>query len=142
MKRELNAGRKEVEQMLKSEAAARGRVEENEEALRESTLALENARAEIEVLRSEIVVSIFVWGDSSPKLMTLLEKNLDSLAASDSAQDTPQKLTDSVSRATGERFRLAQEVAECGLAPVSRCQLREGLQQPVYQGAALQCPRA
>ena len=112
MKRELNAGRKEVEQMLKSEAAARGRVEENEEALRESTLALENARAEIEDLRSEIVVSIFVWGDSSPKLMTLLEQNLDSLAASDSAQDTPQKLTDSVSRATGERFRLAQEVAE------------------------------
>ncbi|KAF7973871.1 hypothetical protein HWV62_14088 [Athelia sp. TMB] len=54
MKKELNAGRVEVEQMLKSEESARGRVEENEEALRESTLALENARAEIEVLRAEI----------------------------------------------------------------------------------------
>ena len=57
MRKELNAGRKEVEQMLKSEAAARGRVEENEEALRESTLTLENARAEIEVLRTELAVS-------------------------------------------------------------------------------------
>jgi 3-dehydroquinate dehydratase len=57
MKKELSAGRTEVEQMLKSEATARGRVEENEEALRESTLALENARAEIEVLRTEVAVS-------------------------------------------------------------------------------------
>ena len=57
MKKELTAGRKEVEQMLNSEATARGRVEENEEALRESTLALENARAEIEVLRTELAVS-------------------------------------------------------------------------------------
>lgn len=56
MKKELGEGRKEVEQMLKSEATARGRVEENEEALHESTLALEDARAEIEVLRTEIAV--------------------------------------------------------------------------------------
>lgn len=57
MKKELSEGRKEVEQMLKSEATARGRVEENEEALRESTMALENARAEIEILRTEVAVS-------------------------------------------------------------------------------------
>lgn len=57
MKKELSEGRKEVEQMFKSEATARGRVEENEEALRESTMALENARAEIEILRMEVAVS-------------------------------------------------------------------------------------
>jgi len=43
--------------MLKLEATARERMEENEEALPESTLALENARAEIQVLRTELAVS-------------------------------------------------------------------------------------
>lgn len=56
MKRELSEGRKELEQMLKSEANARDRVDENAEALRESTQALENAQAEIEILRNEISV--------------------------------------------------------------------------------------
>ena len=53
---ELNAG-KEVEQMLKSEATAWGHMEENEEALQESTPAFENARAEIQVLRTELAVN-------------------------------------------------------------------------------------
>jgi CAP-Gly domain-containing linker protein 1 len=57
MKKELNEGRKDVERMVKSEAAARNRVEEIEEALRESTVALENARAEVEGLRTELAVS-------------------------------------------------------------------------------------
>jgi hypothetical protein len=70
MKKELNAGRKEVEEMLKSEATARGRVEENEEALRESTLALENARAEIEVLRTEIAVRIISYASVVANLIT------------------------------------------------------------------------
>ena len=56
IKKELNEGRKEVERMIKSEAAARNRVEEIEEALRESTVALENARAEVEGLRAELAV--------------------------------------------------------------------------------------
>ncbi|KAG1732188.1 uncharacterized protein EDB91DRAFT_1152086 [Suillus paluster] len=54
---ELNEGRKTVEQVLKAEALAKGRVEEVEEALRESTLALENAQAEIENLRSDVAVA-------------------------------------------------------------------------------------
>ncbi|EFI28199.1 CAP-Gly domain-containing protein [Coprinopsis cinerea okayama7 len=54
MKKELNEGRKEVERVVRAEQQARNRVEEIEEALRESTLALENARAEIEMLRSEL----------------------------------------------------------------------------------------
>ncbi len=42
--------------MAKSEASAKLRVEEIEEALRENTLALENARAEVEGLTSELAV--------------------------------------------------------------------------------------
>jgi CAP-Gly domain-containing linker protein 1 len=57
MKKELNEGRKEAERVLKSEATARIRVDEIEEALRESTVALENARAEVEILRAELAVS-------------------------------------------------------------------------------------
>jgi len=53
MRNELNEGKKAVDDVLKAEGAAKARVEEVEEALRESTLALENARAEIEALRSD-----------------------------------------------------------------------------------------
>jgi len=54
MKKELADGKKEVERVLKAEAQAQHRVDEIGEALRESTQALENARAEIECLRSEM----------------------------------------------------------------------------------------
>lgn len=57
MRNELTEGRKAVEQVAKAEALAKGRIEEVEEALRESTLALENARAEIEILRTDAAVS-------------------------------------------------------------------------------------
>lgn len=56
-KRDLLTKSREVEQLLKSEARARSRVEEIEEALRESTVALENARGEVESLRAELSVS-------------------------------------------------------------------------------------
>lgn len=65
MKLEVTEGRREVERMAKAEASARNRVEEIEEALRESQVALENARAEIESLRAELAVS-------TPKIFTLL----------------------------------------------------------------------
>lgn len=57
MRSELNEGRKTVEQVLKSETLVKCRVEELEEALRESTLALENAQAEIETLRSDVAAA-------------------------------------------------------------------------------------
>lgn len=57
MRNELTEGRKAVEQVAKAEALAKSRIEEVEEALRESTLALENARAEIEILRTDAAVS-------------------------------------------------------------------------------------
>lgn len=56
MRNELTEGRKAVEQVTKAEALAKNRIEEVEEALRESTLALENARAEIEILRTDAAV--------------------------------------------------------------------------------------
>jgi CAP-Gly domain-containing linker protein 1 len=55
-KRDLLSKSREVEQLIKSEARARGRVDEIEEALRESTVALENARGEVETLRAELAV--------------------------------------------------------------------------------------
>lgn len=56
MKLELTEGLQEVERVTKAEVSARSRVEEIEEALRESQVALENARAEIEGLRAELAV--------------------------------------------------------------------------------------
>ncbi len=57
VKKELAEGRQELERVRKAEEKARLRVEELEEAFRENTVALENARAEIETLRNEIAVS-------------------------------------------------------------------------------------
>jgi CAP-Gly domain-containing linker protein 1 len=57
MKKEMIEGRKELERILKLEDNARTRVQEIEEALRESTMALENARAEVEGMRVELGVS-------------------------------------------------------------------------------------
>lgn len=61
MRNELTDGRKIVEQVAKAEALAKSRIEEVEEALRESTLALENARAEIEVLRTDAAVCRYLY---------------------------------------------------------------------------------
>ncbi|KZT11066.1 uncharacterized protein LAESUDRAFT_693618 [Laetiporus sulphureus 93-53] len=52
--KELAAAKEETQQVIRSEKTARQRIEELDEALRESKVALENARAEIEGLRSEI----------------------------------------------------------------------------------------
>ncbi len=58
VRKELAETRTEMELVRMSEEKARVRVEEVEEALRENTVALENARAEIETLRNEIAVSV------------------------------------------------------------------------------------
>ncbi|KAI0309079.1 hypothetical protein OF83DRAFT_1288737 [Amylostereum chailletii] len=55
LRKQLSDKEKEVERVMKSEATARARIEEIEEGFRESTVALENAQAEIEGLRAEIV---------------------------------------------------------------------------------------
>ena len=56
VRKELAEGRQEVDRVRKGEEKASMRIEELEEALRENTIALENARAEVETLRNEIAV--------------------------------------------------------------------------------------
>ena len=55
-KKELDDSRIELDNAVKSEAAARTRIEELEEALRENAGTLENHRAEIETMRTELAV--------------------------------------------------------------------------------------
>ena len=55
-KKELDDARIELDNAVKSEAAARTRIEELEEALRENAGTLENHRAEIETMRTELSV--------------------------------------------------------------------------------------
>ncbi|KAJ7096443.1 hypothetical protein C8R44DRAFT_813037 [Mycena epipterygia] len=94
MKKELNEGRKEVERMIKSEASARRRVEEVEEALQESTVALEDARAEVEGLRAELT-------------------NLDGLVAgNDEEGDLSSRVAQVANRASTDRLRFTDEIAK------------------------------
>ncbi|KAH9911458.1 uncharacterized protein B0H18DRAFT_1062562 [Fomitopsis serialis] len=88
MRKELAESKKQVDQVAKSEGAARQRVEEMEEALRENTVALENARAEIEGLRNEIA-------------------DLEGLTASNSSE----KVAEIAQRSSQERARLNEEIA-------------------------------
>lgn len=59
LRQQVSECESEIARLVKSENNARARTEEVGEALRESTVALENARAEIEGLRAEIVVRNF-----------------------------------------------------------------------------------
>jgi chromosome segregation ATPase len=111
MKKELSEGRKEVERMAKSEAAARNRVEEIEEALRESTVALENARAEVEGLRAELAVSE-LYASRTYKLLTSKSQNLDGLVASSTAGDLPARVAEFAQRASSDRARYNDEIAK------------------------------
>jgi CAP-Gly domain-containing linker protein 1 len=100
MRNELNEGRKSVEQVLKAEALAKGRVEEVEEALRESTLALKNAQAEIENLRSDFAVSGFLGAASQ------------SNTAYQVAEMETDSVSDSQNLGAGEHARLTEEIQE------------------------------
>ncbi|KAL5523490.1 hypothetical protein ACEPAG_7663 [Sanghuangporus baumii] len=54
LRNEITETRRAMETLAKSESLARAKAEEAEEALRENTMTLENAQAEIEGLRTEI----------------------------------------------------------------------------------------
>ena len=60
IRKELAEGRQEAERLRKAEEQARVRVAEVEEAFRENAVTLENARADIETLRSEVAVRILL----------------------------------------------------------------------------------
>ena len=57
LKKEIAVIKQEKDHLASAETAARSRIDEVTEALRESDLALEDARAEIETLRGDIAVS-------------------------------------------------------------------------------------
>ncbi|KAI0305786.1 hypothetical protein B0F90DRAFT_1107560 [Multifurca ochricompacta] len=89
----------EITRLVKSENNARARTEEVGEALRESTVALENARAEIEGLRAEIADL----------------EGITSLSSTDSADkpsEPTQRLTAEHTRYTEEIARLKSQLAE------------------------------
>ena len=56
LRKELSEARAEVDHRKRLEVAGKARLEELEEALRENAVALENARAEIEGLRTDLAV--------------------------------------------------------------------------------------
>ncbi|PPQ99742.1 hypothetical protein CVT24_009725 [Panaeolus cyanescens] len=83
---------RELEQLSKSEASARARVEEIEEALRESTVALENARSEVETLSAELA-------------------NLDLLVEDDQEEgDMTSRLSNFIRKVNSQRVQAEQEV--------------------------------
>ncbi|KAG1866743.1 hypothetical protein F4604DRAFT_2023336 [Suillus subluteus] len=100
MRNELSEGRKTVEQVLKAEALAKSRVEEVEEALRESTLALENAQAEIENLRSDVASSGLLRATSHLNLVHQVAE-----LETDGVPDSQKLKAD-------ERTRLTEEIQE------------------------------
>lgn len=61
LRHELLEARSEVENRKRVEATGKARIEEVEEALRENIVALENARAEIENLRTELAVCMILF---------------------------------------------------------------------------------
>ncbi|KDQ57549.1 hypothetical protein JAAARDRAFT_267809 [Jaapia argillacea MUCL 33604] len=86
IKKELEDGRTELDKAVRAEDTLKGRVQELEEALRESTVALENAQAEIEGLRGDLA-------------------NYEGLD-----DDSPDKSLDHAQRGLNERARLHEEI--------------------------------
>ena len=107
-KRDLAAKTKEVEQLVKSEGLVRLRVEEIEEALRESTVALENTRAELEMLRAELAVYLFLT-DSWLSYSHLIQ-NIDILVGDTSEGDISSRIGAFARKASGDRTRYEQEI--------------------------------
>jgi CAP-Gly domain-containing linker protein 1 len=109
----------EIARLVKSENNARARTEEVGEALRESTVALENARAEIEGLRAEIVVrKSIILGSVVMNVSQDLE-GVASLTSTDSAEkssEPSQRSTHGHTHYIEEIARLKSQLAEATTA--------------------------
>lgn len=108
LQQEVNDGKKEVERLIKTEESARQRIEEMDDALRENKHALENARAEIEILRSEIAVSALPHVGIRSMLITLILQALESITSGITDSNSSEKVADLVQRST---TRLTEEIA-------------------------------
>ncbi|KAH9176435.1 hypothetical protein EDB89DRAFT_2112828 [Lactarius sanguifluus] len=103
LKQQVAECESEIARVVKSENNARARTEEVGEALRESTVALENAQVEIEGLRAEIA-------------------NLEGIASlsadpTDKPTESAQRLTSEHMHCTEEISRLKSQLAEAMKAP-------------------------
>ncbi|KAG8935416.1 hypothetical protein FRC01_000023 [Tulasnella sp. 417] len=90
LRAELEALRKEGEQLVKAESAARLKVAEVEEAFRENDAALENARAEIETLRTELA-------------------NLEG-TQDDAESSAAERVAEATKKASDEKLKLVEEI--------------------------------
>ncbi|KAH9001990.1 hypothetical protein EDB86DRAFT_3063524 [Lactarius hatsudake] len=104
LKQQVAECESEIARVVKSEYNARARTEEVGEALRESTVALENAQVEIEGLRAEIT-------------------NLEGIASLSSADPT-DKPTESAQRLTSEHMHCTEEISRL------KSQLAEAIKAP------------
>ncbi|KAH9048365.1 hypothetical protein EDB84DRAFT_1457717 [Lactarius hengduanensis] len=104
LKQQVAECESEIARVVKSENNTRARTEEVGEALRESTVALENAQVEIEGLRAEI---------------TNLEgiASLSSADPTDKPTESAQRLTSEHMHCTEEISRLKSQLAEATKAP-------------------------
>ena len=97
----------EITRLVKSENNARIRTEEVGEALRESTVALENAQAEIEGLRAEIVVRKHI----SPESMIIdASQDLEGVAGL-SSTDSVDRSSEPTPRSTNGHTHYIEEIA-------------------------------
>ncbi|KAI0051630.1 hypothetical protein FA95DRAFT_243872 [Auriscalpium vulgare] len=92
LKKQLIQADKDKEQMAKSEASLRGRLEEVDEALRESTVALDLARVDIETMQND--------------------GNLESMYTNSASSDSSERLAEMAQRLSSERARAAEEIAQ------------------------------
>ena len=97
----------EIAKLVKSENSARIRIEEVGEALRESTVALENARAEIEGLRAEIVVRKYIISES---MIIDASQDLEGVASL-SSTDSVGRPSEPTSRSTNGHTHYIEEIA-------------------------------
>ena len=97
----------EIARLVKSENNARIRTEEVGEALRESTVALENARAEIEVLRAEIVVRNYIFPES---MIIDVSQDLEGVAGL-SSTDSVDQSSEPTPRSTHGLTHYIEEIA-------------------------------
>lgn len=137
MKKELVEGKKEVERMIRSEATARSRIDEIEDALQESTSALEDARAEVEGLRSELAVSSPLPVAASRSFNVLCVQNLHGSAEKGASKTDALMTVDSTPRMINDRARLNEQIEKLKAALDERSAEVEVLKKKVNRDLPL-----
>jgi hypothetical protein len=107
LKQQVAECESEIARIVKSENNARIRTEEVGEALRESTVALENARAEIEGLRAEIVVRKYIIPES---MIIDASQDLEGVAGL-SSTDSVDGTSEPTPRSTHGHMHYIEEIA-------------------------------